>query len=96
MSQVILLKSKTTYTFLYLLQIDGPETANLISGSHDGSVKLWRVNDGKCLFTATNCHTDWVTSSAACTSNSQFVTGSNDNTVILWELKPNAINKTSK
>ncbi|KAL5255924.1 hypothetical protein ACHWQZ_G011221 [Mnemiopsis leidyi] len=67
------------------------EGEKLISGSHDGSVKLWNKH-GKCLFTASNAHRDWVTCSSTADSSSQFfVTGSNDNLVVLWKLETSRI-----
>ena len=73
------------------------EGEKLISGSHDGSVKLWRPKQGKCLFTASNVHQDWVTCSAVANQSSQFfVTGSNDNLVVLWKVETSRIFPISK
>lgn len=73
------------------------EGDRLISGSHDGSVMLWNTNQGKCMYTSSNTHTDWVTCSAASSQNaSSFVTGSNDNLVILWKLETSRILPISK
>ena len=59
----------------------------LISGSHDGTVKLWKAKQGRCVYTMSHAHTDWITcSSAASNTAVKFATGSNDNIVVLWKL----------
>ena len=64
----------------------------LVSGGQDNAVMLWNCKTGKCLYTADSSHSDWVT----CGSRDPhldkiFVTGSRDNTVILWRIESSVL-----
>jgi len=55
------------------------------TGSHDNTVKLWRVSDGILLRTLEG-HTDVVTSVAFSRDGTLLATGSWDKTVRLWRV----------
>ena len=56
-----------------------PDNQHALSGSFDGTVKLFDVNDGAVLRTFKH-HTKVVTSLALLPDGLRFVSGSNDNT----------------
>ena len=57
----------------------------LISGSCDGTIKLWDLNNGQELRTFTG-HTSVVNAVAISTDTKYLVSGSDDHTLICWDL----------
>jgi WD40 repeat protein/serine/threonine protein kinase len=55
-----------------------------LSGSADGTLKLWDVSDGQCLQTFQG-HGEWVTSACLSGDGRQALSGSADRTVRLWD-----------
>ncbi len=56
----------------------------VISGSIDGTIKIWNFETGECIYTLNN-HKSWVTS-IILLDNNQFVSGSMDKTIKIWNL----------
>ncbi|KJU84075.1 Serine/threonine protein kinase domain protein [Candidatus Magnetobacterium bavaricum] len=70
-------------------------TRALSAGSDDKTLRLWDINEGKCLTTLYG-HNDWVTC-VCVTSDGKFaISGSNDKTLRLWDIGPNVENTTGK
>jgi WD40 repeat protein len=55
-----------------------------LSGSADGTLKLWEVSSGRCLRTL-HGHTEWVTCVCLSPDGRLALSGSADRTVRLWE-----------
>jgi predicted Zn finger-like uncharacterized protein len=55
-----------------------------LSGSADGTLKLWEVSTGQCLRTFQG-HTEWVTCVSLSSCGDQALSGSADRTVRLWQ-----------
>ena len=62
-----------------------PDNQHALSGSIDGTVKLFNVNDGAVLRTFTH-HTSYVTSLALLPDGLRFVSGSYDKTARIVEI----------
>ncbi|KAH8662952.1 WD40-repeat-containing domain protein [Tricladium varicosporioides] len=62
-----------------------PDGKQVVSGSYDGTVRLWDVVTGKQVLPALEGHTSLVTSVAFSPDGKQVVSGSYDNTVRLWD-----------
>ena len=60
-----------------------PDSSQIVSGSHDNTVRIWNTATGENTQTL-NGHTNWVTSVAWSPDSSQIVSGSYDNTVRIW------------
>jgi small GTP-binding protein len=56
-----------------------------VSGSSDGTIRVWDVATGGCLATLKG-HTDTVWSVAVTADGQRFVSGSEDNTVRVWDV----------
>ncbi len=71
-----------------------PDGAYFASGGADGSIKLWRTEDGKLIYAfdaehgADNPHQGSITA-LAFTPQSRLVSASRDNTLRVWELRQN-------
>ena len=61
-----------------------PDGKQVVSGSHDKTVRLWDAATGAALQTLEG-HTDCVTSVAFSPDGKQVVSGSDDETVRLWD-----------
>jgi WD40 repeat protein len=61
-----------------------PNGKQVVSGSHDETVRLWDAATGAPLQTLEG-HTSWVTSVAFSPDGKQVVSGSHDETVRLWD-----------
>ncbi|MBF0590535.1 MAG: serine/threonine protein kinase [Nitrospirae bacterium] len=67
----------------------------LSAGSDDKSVRVWDIEEGRCLTTLYG-HTDWVTC-VCVTSDGRFaISGSNDKTLRLWDIGPDTENTTGR
>jgi WD40 repeat protein len=73
-------------------QHDGKQ---VVSGSGDGTVRLWDAATGAALQTLEG-HTDWVTSVAFSPDGKQVVSGSGDRTVRLWDAATGAALRAPK
>lgn len=62
------------------------DNRHVISGSGDGSLRLWDLDEGKCLRIFRG-HNDVVFSVALCPDGKYAVSGSGDKTLRLWDLK---------
>ncbi len=61
-----------------------PDGTKVLTGSSDGTARLWEMTSGKVLATL-NGHSDWVTSVACSPNGEKIVTGSYDRTAQIWE-----------
>jgi transducin (beta)-like 1 len=91
--------SKEIYTITW--SPSGPGTANpnqellLASASFDASIRLWEVEQGRCLYNLTK-HTDPVYS-VSFSPDAQFLaSGSFDKNVHIWSVKDGSLVKTYK
>ena len=64
----------------------------LISVSHDQSIKVWNIETGKILKTL-NGHTYWVFS-LAITKEGKLISGSNDKKIKVWDIDSGKTLKT--
>jgi WD40 repeat protein/serine/threonine protein kinase len=62
-----------------------PDGQHALSGSADGTLKLWWLPGGRCLHTFTG-HREWVTSLALGNDGRAVLSGSADRAVRLWEV----------
>ena len=63
-----------------------PDGRQIVSGSDDGTVKIWDLETGNQVRTLTG-HIDGVLSVAVTRDGRQIVSGSRDNTVNVWDLE---------
>ena len=61
---------------------------NLLTGSSDGTCKIWSVSDGKCLQTLEGHH-DEIFSCSYNYDGDTIITASKDNTCKIWSSKNN-------
>jgi WD40 repeat protein/predicted Ser/Thr protein kinase len=66
--------------------IFSPDSATLISGGHDGVIKLWNVQRRQCTASFT-AHTLRVVSLAISHDGKMLASGSADHTIRLWDLQ---------
>ena len=69
------------------LEMVRPDNQHALSGSSDGTVKLFNVNDGAVVRTIKN-HAGAVTSLALLPDGLRFVSGSGDKTARIVEIGP--------
>ncbi len=67
----------------------------LVSGSADGTAKVWRLSDGKMVYDLKR-HKDMVFSVAIDPNNKWIATGGQDNTLNLWQLSDGKWSKEIK
>ncbi|MBQ2387231.1 MAG: hypothetical protein II300_08135, partial [Bacteroidales bacterium] len=63
-----------------------PDGTKIISGSDDGTIKIWDANTGKYLKTLEG-HSDWVNSVAYSPDGTKIISGSDDGTIKIWGIK---------
>ncbi|KAK5994621.1 Vegetative incompatibility protein HET-E-1 [Cladobotryum mycophilum] len=56
----------------------------LVSGSSDGTVRIWDATTGSCIRTI-NGHSNWVTSVAFSANGQRIASGSRDETIKIWD-----------
>jgi len=64
-----------------------PDGASIVSGSYDGTVKLWSVESGECVTTLAG-HSSRVESVSFSPDGASIVSGSYDGTVKVWSVQP--------
>lgn len=62
-----------------------PDGQTVVSGSHDGTIKVWDLATGKCRATLLG-HTSYVYGVAITPDGCTVVSGSNDKTLKVWDL----------
>ena len=62
-----------------------PDGARAVSGSWDGTLRVWELSTGRALATLEG-HTDQVAAVAVTPDGARAVSGSNDGTLKVWEL----------
>ena len=65
-----------------------PDGRWIVSGSWDGTVRIWDVSTGRQMGESMRGHTNWVKSVAFSPDGRWIVSGSADKTVRIWENKP--------
>jgi WD40 repeat protein len=59
-----------------------PDSRWLVSGSRDGTVRMWDCGTGQAVGSPLLGHTNWVNS--VCTDGQRIISGSNDLTIRIW------------
>lgn len=67
-----------------------PDSSLIASSSADGTVRLWRANDGSLLFTLEG-HTDSVKSVSFSPNGTLLVSGSDDRTARIWRVSDGSL-----
>jgi WD40 repeat protein len=70
-----------------------PNGEVLASGGPDQTVRLWKINSGKC-FVILRGHTNWVRSVAFSLDGQILASGSQDGTIKLWDVQTGECIKT--
>ncbi|MGL5880165.1 MAG: WD40 repeat domain-containing protein, partial [Xenococcaceae cyanobacterium] len=65
-----------------------PDNQKIVSGSSDGTVKIWDIDSGEMLHSFDGCAS--VASVAVTPDGSNIVTGCDDLTITMWQI-PDAI-----
>jgi WD40 repeat protein len=68
-----------------------PDGNKIISGSQDGTIKIWNLNSGNLEHTI-EAHNDSV--KTVCTDGLRIISGSRDKTIKIWNLKTGEIVRT--
>ena len=58
----------------------------IVSGSWDGTLCIWNINTGELVGEPLRGHTDWVHSVAVAPDGRRVASGSDDDTIRIWEL----------
>ena len=82
-SQTAILSGHTRSVWSLTFSLDG---TLLVSGSSDGTIKLWDVQTGAVVKTFCG-HTDRVTSVSISSDNAMIASGSKDKAVCLWNIE---------
>ena len=82
-SQTTVLSGHKDYVRSLSFSLDG---TLLVSGSDDGTSKLWDIQTGGVIKTLCG-HTDWVYSVSISADNTMVASGSQDKTIRLWNIK---------
>ncbi len=72
-----------------------PDGTKIISGSMDGTIKIWNANTGQCLKTLKG-HSEYVYSVAFSPDGRRIVSGSTDKTIKIWDANTGQCLKTLK
>jgi RNA polymerase sigma factor (sigma-70 family) len=64
-----------------------PDDSRLVSGAHDGLVRVWDVDSGQCLFTLDSQKIHQVRAATFGDGGGTIAAGFNDGNVVLWSLQ---------
>jgi WD40 repeat protein len=67
-----------------------PDGSRIVSGSYDGTLRLWDAHSGAPIGAPLQGHKDWVSSVAISPDGSRIVSGSHDKTLRLWDARSGA------
>ncbi|KAF8672562.1 hypothetical protein RHS04_07767, partial [Rhizoctonia solani] len=68
-----------------------PDGTRLVSGSYDGTVRVWRVSDGSAVATPFQGHSGGVYSVAVSADGMLVASGSEDRTVRVWRISDGSL-----